>query len=191
MSDLAGHRSPLLRIWALTYTHLHSDWTSFFGRPHIHPVSGQPKEYPHLHLVWREDKGTSDEQAFLGKLSTTTVHSDVSYELQPPGLTALFLFDTPDAGGDTLYIDTVKAFERLSPSFRGYLETLQVEHSSFEQAARSAELHGADSNKRQPVKHVHPLVRRHPVTGKKALCVSTASVPAAPSQLTGLDLAAT
>lgn len=121
--------------------------------------------------MWREDKGTTDEQAFLGRLSTTTVHSDLTYELQPPGLTALFLFDTPEFGGDTLYIDTVTAYERLSPSFRAYLETLEVEHSGFEQAARSAELHGADSIKRQPVRNVHPLVRRHPVTGKKALCV--------------------
>ena len=55
----------------------HRDWTTYFGRPHIHPVSGQPAAYPELHLVWREDKGTTDEQAFLGRLSTTTIHSDV------------------------------------------------------------------------------------------------------------------
>lgn len=95
----------------------------------------------------------------------------ISYELQPPGLTALFLFESPPHGGDTLFVDQVKAYKRLSPSFREYLETLQVEHSGFEQAKRSAELHGADSIKRQPVRNIHPLVRRHPVTGEKALCV--------------------
>lgn len=84
-------------------------------------------------------------------------------------MTTLFLFDTPENGGDTLFVDQVKAYKRLSPSFREYLETLQVEHSGFEQAKRSAELHGAESIKRQPVRSIHPLVRRHPVTGEKAL----------------------
>lgn len=60
----------------------------------------------------------------------------------------------------------------MSPSFRAYLETLQVEHSGFEQAARAAALHGEETIKRQPVKNVHPLVRRHPVTGAKALYVN-------------------
>ncbi len=93
----------------------------------------------------------------------------ISYEKQPPGLTTLFLWDTPTTGGDTLFVDQVKAYKRLSPSFREYLETLQVEHSGFEQAKRSAELHGAESSKRQPVRSIPPLVRRHPVTGEKAL----------------------
>ncbi|BGO91592.1 hypothetical protein NBRC10512_008039 [Rhodotorula toruloides] len=148
------------------------DWTSYFGRPHIHPVSGQPKGYPELHLVWREDTGTTDERFYEGRLTTTTTHSDVSYELQPPGLTALFLFDTPASGGDTLFFDQVEAYNRLSPSFRAYLETLQVEHSGYEQASRAAALHGENTIKRQPVKNVHPLVRRHPVTGAKALYVN-------------------
>ncbi|GJN90515.1 hypothetical protein Rhopal_003526-T1 [Rhodotorula paludigena] len=149
-----------------------NDWGAFFGRIHIHPVSGQPKDYPQLHLVWREATGTSDERAYDNKLSTTTVHSDVSYEAQPPGLTTLFLYDTPEDGGDTLFIDQVEAYKRLSPSFCEYLETLQVEHSGVEQYERAVKAHGIDTIKRQPVKNVHPLVRRHPVTGEKALYVN-------------------
>ncbi|GAA5850500.1 hypothetical protein JCM8547_001895 [Rhodosporidiobolus lusitaniae] len=148
------------------------DWGQHFGRIHIHPVSGQPAENPELHLVYRDDTTTTDERAYDGRLNRTTTHSDVSYELQPPGLTTLFLYSTPTSGGDTLFISQTESYNRFSPSFRTYLETLEVEHSGFEQAARAIALHGAETIKRQPVKHVHPLVRRHPVTGEKALYVN-------------------
>ncbi|BGP16416.1 hypothetical protein JCM10213_004028 [Rhodosporidiobolus nylandii] len=148
------------------------DWGQHFGRIHIHPVSGQPKDYPEFHLVHRDATSTTDERAYEGRLNKVTLHTDVSYELQPPGLTTLFLYETPPSGGDTLFISTTEAYNRLSPSFREYLETLEVVHSGLEQAARSAALHGADTIKRQPVKHAHPLVRRHPVTGEKSLYVN-------------------
>ncbi|TNY22144.1 alpha-ketoglutarate-dependent sulfonate dioxygenase [Rhodotorula diobovata] len=148
------------------------DWGSFFGRIHIHPVSGYAKEFPEFHLVWREESGTSDERTYEGRINNLTVHSDVTYELQPPGLTTLFLYDSPPTGGDTLFISQTEAYKRLSPSFQSYLETLEVEHSGVEQYERAVKLHGADTVKRQPVKHIHPLVRRHPVTGEKALFVN-------------------
>lgn len=31
------------------------EFGSFFGRLHIHPTSGQPKEFPHFHLVYRDN----------------------------------------------------------------------------------------------------------------------------------------
>ncbi|KAG8867896.1 hypothetical protein FRB97_002895, partial [Tulasnella sp. 331] len=94
------------------------------------------------------------------------------YEQQPPGITTLFLFDTPEVGGDTLFVSQVEAYNRLSPSFRSYLETLQVVHSGFEQAAHSLAGKRGGVVKRDPVQNVHPLVRVHPVTGEKALYVN-------------------
>jgi len=69
-------------------------------------VSRQPKDFPQLHLVFRDAKKNSDDRVdYSNRLNNTTIHSDVTYELQPPGLTTLFLYDTPESGGDTLYID--------------------------------------------------------------------------------------
>lgn len=96
----------------------------------------------------------------------------VSYEEQPPGLTALFLYDSPASGGDTGYADQRAAYNHLSPSFRAYLETLQVTHSGVEQAEHSLKGSRGGVVKRQPVINTHPLVRRHPVTGEKALYVN-------------------
>jgi sulfonate dioxygenase len=64
------------------------------------------------------------------------------------------------------------AYNRLSPSFRSYLETLTVLHSGKEQAQDALDGNRGGLLKRAPVTHVHPLIRTHPVTGEKALYVN-------------------
>lgn len=88
-------------------------------------------------------------------------------------MTVLFLYDSPTSGGDTGFADQRGAYNQLSPSFRAYLETLSVVHSGVQQADESRN-HPTlgDVVKREPVENVHPLVRRHPVTGQKALYVN-------------------
>ncbi|OKL57821.1 hypothetical protein UA08_07282 [Talaromyces atroroseus] len=142
----------------------------YFGRHHIHPTSGAPKGFPQVHLVHR---GADDNsfQSFLDQhTNSVTWHSDVSYEAQPPGTTFLYLLDGPTSGGDTLFANMAKAYERLSPEFRKRLHGLKAVHSGFEQAQSAL---ARDSTvRRDPVKHEHPLVRTHPVTGEKALYVN-------------------
>ncbi|GAA5873119.1 hypothetical protein JCM8547_006797 [Rhodosporidiobolus lusitaniae] len=147
------------------------DWCKFFGRPHIHPCSGAPEGYPEFHLVFRDAKGTFNYEVDT-KLTSTVWHSDVTYEAQPPGLTLLMLFDSPPSGGDTGYADMRAAYKHLSPSFRAYIETLSAVHSGVEQAEHSRKGLRGGIVKREPVENVHPLVRRHLVTGEKALFVN-------------------
>jgi sulfonate dioxygenase len=64
------------------------------------------------------------------------------------------------------------AYEHLSPSFKAYIETLSVLHSGVAQAEYSRKGARGGIVKREPVENVHPLVRRHPVTGEKALFVN-------------------
>jgi sulfonate dioxygenase len=90
-----------------------------------------------------------------------TWHSDVTYEAQPPGTTFLYLLDGPTAGGDTLFVNMAKAYQRLSPEFRKRLHGLKAVHSGHEQA-QSAIARGSFV-RRDPVTHVHPLIRTHPV----------------------------
>ncbi|BGP00954.1 putative Alpha-ketoglutarate-dependent sulfonate dioxygenase (putative) [Rhodotorula toruloides] len=147
------------------------DWCKFFGRPHIHPCSGAPKGYPEFHLVYRDAKAVFNYETDT-RLTSSVWHSDVTYEEQPPGLTLLFLFDSPAAGGDTGYADQRGAYNHLSPNFRAYLETLQAVHSGVEQAEYSRKGNRGGIVKREPVENVHPIVRVHPVTGEKALFVN-------------------
>ena len=143
----------------------------YFGRLHIHPTPGHPDGFPELHLVYR-DKGYTFNYERSENTIATTWHSDVSYERQPPGLTALFLVSQPESGGDTLFTSQVTTLKRLSPDFVAFLRTLKATHSGFEQAAYSRSGKRGGIVRREPVENVHPVVRRHPVTGEEALYVN-------------------
>ncbi|KAI0823092.1 TauD-domain-containing protein [Trametes gibbosa] len=142
-----------------------------FGRLHIHPTSGHPAGLPELHLVYR-DANTTYNFEQDERITSTTWHSDVSYELQPPGLTTFFLFSQPKTGGDTIFTSQVSTLSRLSPQFVAFLKTLKAVHSGFEQADYSRSGRRGGVVRREPVQNVHPVVRKHPVTGDEALYVN-------------------
>ncbi|KAI0762718.1 TauD-domain-containing protein [Fomes fomentarius] len=147
------------------------EWGSYFGRLHIHPTSGHPEGFPELHLVYRDAHTTYNFEQD-DRTTSTTWHSDVSYELQPPGLTTFFLLSQPTTGGDTVFTSQVSTLGRLSPQFVDFLKTLKVTHSGFEQAEYSRSGRRGGVVRREPVENVHPVVRRHPVTGEEALYVN-------------------
>jgi sulfonate dioxygenase len=146
------------------------DYGRYFGRLHIHPTSGSPEGYPEAHLVHRGAGDKTAEAFYRTRTSSVAWHSDVSYELQPPGTTFLYILDVPDAGGDTLFSSQVEAYNRLSPAFQERLHGLKAMHSGIEQVEASRNKGGAV--RREPVRSVHPIVRTHPVTGEKALYVN-------------------
>ena len=142
----------------------------YFGRHHIHPTSGAPKGHPEVHIIHRAPNDRAAESLLASRTSTIAWHSDVTYEKQPPGTTFLYILDAPSTGGDTLFVDMVEAYRRLSPGFRERLHGLKAVHSGVEQAqsARSTD----SVVRREPVSHAHPIVRTHPATGEKALFIN-------------------
>lgn len=163
------------------------DFAKYFGSLHVHPASGAPKGFPEVHLVHRGAEDTSFQNFLQERTNSIAWHSDVTYELQPPGTTFLYALDVPDAGGDTLFVNQAKAYQRLSPAFQERLAGLKAVHSGFEQAQSSWARGGV--YRRDPVQSIHPLgkwsihrqkrpgkltlvVRTHPATGEKALFVN-------------------
>ncbi|KAK0523225.1 hypothetical protein OC834_003390 [Tilletia horrida] len=144
----------------------------FSPKLHEHQTSGQPKDHPEFHLVYKEASQNLDGRDERDTFTPSIWHSDVSYEAQPPSTTFLFLFDSPPTGGDTLYADGREHLRRLSPSFREYLRTLKAVHSGFEQADTSAKGGRGGVVRRNPVQHEHPIIRKHPVTGEETLYVN-------------------
>ncbi|PHH93100.1 hypothetical protein CDD83_952 [Cordyceps sp. RAO-2017] len=146
------------------------DFGAYFGPHHIHPTSGTPAGYPEIQLVHRGEGDRGGQELLRVRTSTVAWHSDVSYELQPPGTTLLYILNKPDTGGDTLYVDAVQAYRRLSPLFRERLHGLRATHSGIEQVNAAAAR--ASIKRREPVVNEHPIVRTHPATGEKALFVN-------------------
>lgn len=138
-----------------------------FGKLHIHQTSGHPEGVSELHVIHTRPNENGFEKVFEDNVSSIRWHSDVSYELQPPSYTFLSILEAPETGGDTLFADSIEAYNRLSPSFKEFLSGLHVIHSSIEQADTSKRNGGVQ--RRKPVTHVHPLVREHPVLKTKGL----------------------
>ncbi|KAL2259568.1 hypothetical protein VTK26DRAFT_6720 [Humicola hyalothermophila] len=146
------------------------EFGSYFGRHHIHPTSGSPAGFPEIHLVHRGAGDDTIDRYFANRTSSVAWHSDVSYERQPPGTTFLYVLEKPSTGGDTIFVDAVEAYRRLSPAFRERLHGLRATHSAVEQA--NASLARGGIVRREPVINEHPIVRTHPATGEKALYVN-------------------
>jgi len=146
------------------------DFAEYYGPSHIHQASGAPKGFPRVHLVHRSADDTTARDFFQERTNSITWHTDVSFEMQPPGTTFLYLLDGPTAGGDTLFGNMAEAYRRLSPEFQKRLHGLKAVHSGVEQAVAAKARNSVV--RREPVSSVHPIVRTHPATGEKALYVN-------------------
>ena len=146
------------------------DFAEYYGPSHIHQTSGAPKGYPGVHLVHRSAADTTAKDFFMERTNSITWHSDVTFEMQPPGTTFLYVLDSPIAGGDTLFGNMAEAYNRLSPEFRKRLHGLKAVHSGHEQV--QASIARGSIARREPVSNVHPLIRTHPATGEKAIYVN-------------------
>ncbi|EGW32747.1 uncharacterized protein SPAPADRAFT_70744 [Spathaspora passalidarum NRRL Y-27907] len=143
------------------------DYVKYFGNPHIHPTSGRPQEIANIHVVL---SGDTKEDPYNARTNLVGFHSDVSYELQPPGISFLTVTNLPaGGGGDTVFIDSAEAYNRLSPIFREKLEGLKAIHSAVNQA--NGALSKGSVVRRHPVENAHPIVRTTPL-GKKVLFVN-------------------
>jgi taurine dioxygenase len=96
---------------------------------------------------------------------TQTWHADTTHSAAPPALTLLLARVLPPIGGDTMFASASAAYESLSPSLKATLQTLRAVHRGTERAAAA----GLDS---AAVTSVHPVVRTHPVSGRKAIFVN-------------------
>jgi taurine dioxygenase len=99
-------------------------------------------------------------------------HADSTNLPAPPLGAVLLAVQLPGVGGDTCFASMPAAFEALSPPLQRWLEELTAEHSTeILDAALGALPNVVRRDADRPVSH-HPVVRVHPVTGRKALFVN-------------------
>ena len=109
----------------------------------------------------------------------STWHSDYSFTEKPADLSWINLHKVPSVGGDTAFASTQAAWDALSPRMQIYLDGLVAVHDNahrhrLQYMADDAPLTRTELAQLPPAKH--PLVRRHPQSGKRALYVSEALV---------------
>ncbi len=96
-------------------------------------------------------------------------HTDVSCDERPPALSMLRIEVTPSCGGDTAYASMYAAYESLSAPMQNFLRTLQAVHTG-DLPYRGVYKNTCDTQ--FPV-NTHPVVRTHPLTGRRALYVNS------------------
>jgi taurine dioxygenase len=105
-------------------------------------------------------------------------HSDTTYLPTPPMATMLIAREVPPAGGDTLFASQVTAYEALSDGMKAMLSGLRAVNSSAKaDVSRTREDRMAEAERpghSEAYEAVHPVVRTHPETGRRALFVNAA-----------------
>ncbi|MFT4719400.1 MAG: taurine dioxygenase [Candidatus Azotimanducaceae bacterium] len=125
-----------------------------FGR-HFGELEGHPnlKEsnnvgFPELFELVATQGGVADEW-----------HTDITFQDNPALMSILHMVKCPDVGGDTMWTSLYAAYDELSAPMKALCEGLTA-------------LHDALPHNRPDKMAIHPVVRVHPVTGRKALYVN-------------------
>lgn len=137
--------------------------------PHIPLVDG----YPQLQAVKREAGEAR------GRVAGQNWHSDSSFLPMPPLGVVMRAVQIPDVGGDTAFANMCTAYESLSPAMRAMIDPLRAVHSATRVFGRESLKRDVPISMRAGVsvdegekESVHPVVRTHPRTGRKALFVN-------------------
>jgi len=134
-----------------------------FGKLHVHPAApGLLKGHPEI-LVIKAD-------ATSKRVAGEEWHSDVSCDPEPPMGSILYMHEVPaNGGGDTLFASMYAAYEALSAPMKRFLEGMTAIHDG-EHVFRGR--YGINDQGKQFPRAEHPVIRSHPVTGRKGLFVN-------------------
>jgi taurine dioxygenase len=99
-------------------------------------------------------------------------HTDVPFVDRPPDVAVLSMLCAPAVGGDTMWASLYEAYDRLSPAMQGLVDGLELDLDLGTSREVVRKMYGDEYYARvvEPATFSrHPLVRVHPVTGRRAL----------------------
>ena len=133
-----------------------------FGELHLHPAWPRLLEgHPEIMEIYAD----ADTKRIAGE----DWHSDVSCDPEPPLGTILYMLEVPSVGGDTLFAGMYAAYEALSAPMKHLLEGMTALHDG--ESTYRGRYEGMQNAASYPSAE-HPVIRTHPVSGRKALFVN-------------------
>ena len=125
------------------------DLATRLGEVYPNPLSPKAEGFPDVTELVTDDRSSRAPEIW---------HFDTSYAENPPAASLLSMVRCPAVGGDTMWVNMYAVYESLSAPMREFLDGLTV---AYDSAALSG---------RQPGRVAeHPMVRRHPETGRTSL----------------------
>jgi taurine dioxygenase len=144
-----------------------------FGKPEPHVIDQfHHKADPNI-LILSNRKNEKGENIGLAD-GGTYFHTDYSYLDVPARCTMLFAIEIPGGDAGTTFANQRKAYEELPVATKSKIDAMVCRHHYGnrdvpENAARTAASTLSDDQKKKVTWVRHPLVRRHPHTGRKSL----------------------
>jgi taurine dioxygenase len=97
-------------------------------------------------------------------------HTDLSFLETPTAYTFLYALEVPPTGGNTEFASAAISFDQLSEDEQARMQATQVRHSyELLHSTRKGVRPLTEDELRRMPDVIHPLVRTHPATGRKAL----------------------
>lgn len=140
----------------------------YFGELTVHPFSSNAEDAPEL-IVYDQKEGNPPPP-------TDTWHTDETFRECPPMGTALCSKIVPEVGGNTAFCSMAAVWEGLSDRMQNFLSGLEAIHdfkpfrSLFPETREGLERIRRYEDQYPPV--THPVVTRHPITGRQVLFVN-------------------
>ena len=148
----------------------HKAFGRLFGQLQIHPASPGPEGHPEIVVIHAD----ADTNRSAGRTwQSTHWHTDVSCVREPPMGSVLHLNTVPPVGGDTLFASMSAAYEALSAPMKTYLEHLTANHDGERVWRGRYTDQGVDDSGTIYPRAVHPVIRTHPITGRKCIFVNS------------------
>jgi len=144
-----------------------------FGEININRFFTPVDDYPKIAQVLKE----ADHKQNIGE----KWHTDHSYDQIPALGSILVARELPNKGGDTIFASMFEAYDALDDAIKEQLNGLTATHSSrhafgtkaYEDDDRKKDYTGRLGNSQAATQDaIHPVVIRHPVSGKQALYVN-------------------
>lgn len=137
-------------------------FASRWSEPHLHPyLSGLP-DHPEIIEIIKEP----DDPNNFGD----HWHTDQIFTPAPALATMLYAKEVPEIGGDTLFACMEHAYEALSDGMKTVVGQLFTFNQYDKQLPRSGKMSAKIPSVDKPTTPaIHPLVRRHPETGRPSL----------------------
>ncbi|UCH47815.1 MAG: TauD/TfdA family dioxygenase [Betaproteobacteria bacterium] len=142
----------------------------YFGEPQFQLLRHQRvDEVPEVSILESTYTSAEDKPDDLQLVRLSGWHTDDSYFEIPAKATVLQILARPSSGGETRFCNTGKAYEDLSDEMKQRLSALKAVHGydTMRAPARAQARNEVETQETPDV--VHPLIRTHEDTGKKAI----------------------
>ena len=173
--DLAGEINELLLEYKVLFFRdqemtdaEHAGVARQFGDLEDHPLANSAEGEPGIIHIWKspESPPFRYENAW---------HHDATWREIPPMGSVLRCVECPTVGGDTMWANMELAYEQLPDHVKEEIADLRARHSMEASFMAAKPIEERLAMKERYPDPEHPVVRTHPVTGKKSLFVNSFS----------------